>query len=60
MDAPLPFAHQFAGFVPFEKYKQPNRTGGFFDAAANNGIDSIHGSASATPAPRRKCRRETG
>ncbi len=47
---------------------QPNRTGGRDDvgvelrfpvSAARTGIDSIQGNANETPAPRRKCLRET-
>ena len=63
MFAPAPFAHQCAGSTPFEKNTMPRRSGGVFAAAApaagaalwaKMGSDSIHGSARATPTPRRK------
>ena len=55
-----PFAHQCAGSTPFEKNTMPSRSGGVLAAAAGAavcakiGSDSIHGSARATPTPRRK------
>jgi hypothetical protein len=62
IDAPLPFAHQWIGSTPFEKYTHAKRTGGLLDAAGfascAGSSDSIQGSARATPVPRRKWRRE--
>ena len=58
--APLPLAHQWIGSTPFEKNTMPRRSGGVFAFAAaaaacpKSGSDSIQGSASATPMPRRK------
>jgi hypothetical protein len=59
MSAPWPFAHQWIGSTPFEKKTMPSRRGGVFAFTAagvcpKSGKDSIQGSASATPIPRRK------
>ena len=59
MAAPLPLAHQWIGSTPFEKKTMPSRSGGVFAftaaaACPKSGNDSIQGSASATPMPRRK------
>ena len=59
----LPLAHQWTGSTPFEKKTIPSRRGGVFPLtqpgpAPRSGSDSIQGSASATPMPRRKWRRD--
>ena len=64
MLAPCPLAHQWIGSTPFEKKTMPSRSGGVFafsrrpPPGRRAASDSIQGSASATPMPRRKWRRD--
>src|SRR4051812_44253107 len=70
IDAPLPLAHQCVALTPQAMNRAAKRfgNGDLFSAAGElagttsapqTGIDSSHGSAIATPAPRRRVRRET-
>src|SRR5262245_55438328 len=61
---PAPFAHQRLGLIPFPIKRAAKRLGKASGAppatgpSPHTGIDSSHGSAMATPTPRRTVRRE--
>src|SRR5579863_9792718 len=62
MSAPAPWADQFLGLIPLPMNRAAKRRGRRPDTAAagsspQTGSDSSHGSAIATPAPRRSVRR---
>src|SRR5436190_14911372 len=66
MSAPEPFAHQCFELMPFPMNSAAKRFGkgpgvpSFNASVPQTGIDSSHGSAIATPTPRRNLRRVSG
>src|SRR5438552_3358486 len=64
ISAPEPLAHQCCELIPLPMNNAAKRFGNGLDAASRagpapqTGIDSSHGSAIATPTPRRNVRRE--
>src|SRR5262245_42876530 len=65
MPGPDPFAHQWSGLIPLPMNRTANRLGNGVGSPAGaasaappqTGIDSSHGRAIPTPAPRRMVRR---